>query len=54
VKIVPHSFFETTPAGTIWAEPEECLLDFHEVRLEPQDAEFLRLLTPSSMTAATQ
>lgn len=50
----PHSFFETTPDGTMWADPVECLLDLHEIRLESQAAEFLRFLTPSRMTDATQ
>lgn len=43
----PHGFFESTPDGTLWADPVECLLDLHEMRLESQASEFLRFLTPS-------
>jgi hypothetical protein len=43
----PHCFFESTPDGTLWADPVECLLDLHEMRLESQAAELLHFLTPS-------
>ena len=50
----PITFFENTPDGTLWADPVECLLDLHEMRLESQAAEFLRFLTPSRITDVTQ
>jgi len=40
-----HSFFDKASDGSFWADPVECLLDLHEMRLEPQAAEFLRFLT---------
>ena len=38
------SLFETNPRGIAWADPVECLLDLHEMRLEPQALEFLNFL----------
>ena len=38
------SLFETNPLGIAWADPVECLLDLHEMRLEPQALEFLNFL----------
>lgn len=38
------SFFETNPDGVAWADPVECLLDLHEMRLEPQALELLNFL----------
>ena len=37
----PHIFFEKAPDGSVWADPVECLLDLHEMRLESQAKEFL-------------
>ena len=37
----PHTFFEKAPDGSVWADPVECLLDLHEMRLESQAKEFL-------------
>jgi hypothetical protein len=45
----PHSFFEKAPDGSVWADPVECLLDLHEMRLESQAAEFLRFLTMNTI-----
>lgn len=42
----PHRFSETDADGIIWADPVECLLDLHEMRLESQALEFLQALTP--------
>lgn len=42
----PHTFFETDPDSILWADPVECLLDLHEMRLESQALEFLQALTP--------
>lgn len=39
------SFFETNPGGVALADPVECLLDLHEMRLESQAKEFLEVLT---------
>jgi hypothetical protein len=36
------SFFEVRPQGINIADPVECLLDLHEMRLEPQAREFVR------------
>ena len=38
----PHIFFEKAPDGSVWADPVECLLDLHEMRLESQAKEFLQ------------
>lgn len=35
------SFFTTTPDGIVWADPVECLLDLHEMRMEPQALDFI-------------
>lgn len=35
------SLFEPRPEGLLWADPVECLLDLHEMRLESQAREFL-------------
>lgn len=35
------SLFEPRPEGLLWADPIECLLDLHEMRLESQAREFL-------------
>lgn len=40
----PHTFIEKAPDGSVWADPVECLLDLHEMRLESQAAEFLAFL----------
>jgi hypothetical protein len=45
----PHSFFETASDGSSWADPVECLLDLHEMRLESQAKDFLQFLTPSAI-----
>ncbi|HBC85924.1 MAG TPA: hypothetical protein DCZ94_03115 [Lentisphaeria bacterium] len=37
-------FFETNSAGVPWADPVECLLDLHEMRLESQALGFLNAL----------
>ena len=37
-------FFEAAPDGTLWADPVECLLDLHEMRLESQAAEMIEAL----------
>jgi len=39
-----EKFFETDSGEVPWADPVECLLDLHEVRLEPQALEFLNAL----------
>jgi hypothetical protein len=46
VHIVRHAdpFFESRKGGLHWADPVECLLDLHEMRLESQAADFLREL----------
>lgn len=46
----PHRFSETDADGTLWADPVECLLDLHEMRLESQALEFLQALTPKAGT----
>jgi hypothetical protein len=45
----PQTFFETDVDGTLWADPFECLLDLHEMRLESQAAEFLKYLMLESL-----
>ncbi len=40
------SFFKIEPNGASWADPVECLLDLHEMRLESQALEFLNALRP--------
>jgi hypothetical protein len=40
----PHVFFERDDTGILWADPVECLLDLHEMRLEPQALEVIRSL----------
>jgi hypothetical protein len=47
----PHRFSETDADGILWADPVECLLDLHEMRLESQALEFLEALTPKEGTA---
>ncbi len=42
----PVVFFETDPNNGVWADPVECLLDLHEMRLEAQAAEFLTHMSP--------
>lgn len=37
-----HVFFERDKDGVLWADPVECLLDLHEMRLETQASEFLK------------
>jgi len=39
-----HTFFKSN--GILWADPVECRLDLHEMRLEPQALELLHALTP--------
>lgn len=39
-----ESFFDTGADGVRWADPVECLLDLHEMKLEPQAREFLDAL----------
>lgn len=39
-----EKFFETASDGMSWADPVECLLDLHEMRLESQAVEFLNAL----------
>ncbi len=39
-----ESLFETGADGVRWADPVECLLDLHEMKLEPQAREFLDAL----------
>lgn len=46
----PHCFSETDADGSLWADPVECLLDLHEMRLESQALEFLQALTPKGGT----
>jgi hypothetical protein len=46
----PHRFSETDANGILWADPVECLLDLHEMRLESQALEFLDALTPKAGT----
>ena len=46
----PHRFSETDADGILWADPVECLLDLHEMRLESQALEFLQALTPKGGT----
>jgi hypothetical protein len=46
----PHRFSETDADGILWADPVECLLDLHEMRLESQALEFLQALTPKAGT----
>lgn len=38
------SFFTANPDGIAWADPVECLLDLHEMRLEPQALDFINYL----------
>lgn len=38
------SFFTLNPNGVAWADPVECLLDLHEMRLEPQALDFINYL----------
>jgi len=38
------SFFEKGAGGEVWADPVECLLDLHEMKLEAQAREFLDAL----------
>ena len=42
----PVVFFESEADGTLWADPVECLLDLHELRLEAQAVEFLSHFSP--------
>jgi hypothetical protein len=42
----PVVFFETDAAGALWADPVECLLDLHELRLEAQATDFLAHVSP--------
>lgn len=37
-----HVFFQKDEEGVLWADPVECLLDLHEMRLESQASEFLK------------
>ncbi len=41
------SLFEPRPEGLLWADPVECLLDLHEMRLESQAREFLNSFPPA-------
>lgn len=45
----PHTFFEKAPDGSVWADPVECLLDLHEMRLESQAKEFLQFLVLNTL-----
>jgi len=42
----PDPFFNVDEKGHYWADEIECLLDLHEIRLEPQALEFIDRLTP--------
>lgn len=42
------SLFKPRPEGLLWADPVECLLDLHEMRLESQAREFLNSFPPTS------
>lgn len=42
----PEPLFTRSNKGEIWADEAECLLDLHEMRLEPQALEFVERLTP--------
>jgi hypothetical protein len=46
----PYRFSETDGEGVLWADPVECLLDLHEMRLESQALEFLQALAPKGDT----
>lgn len=46
----PQRFSEADDDGLLWADPVECLLDLHEMRLESQALEFLLALTPKGGT----
>lgn len=37
-----YVFFQRDEEGVLWADPVECLLDLHEMRLESQASEFLK------------
>lgn len=39
-----ESFFKENPDGIAWADPVECILDLHEMRMEPQALGFLNYL----------
>ena len=41
--------FDLDDAGLMWADPVECLLDLHEVRLESQAEQFVRRLEASGV-----
>ncbi len=41
------SLFEPRTEGLLWADPVECLLDLHEMRLESQAREFLSSFPPA-------
>ena len=41
------ALFEMDSRETLWADPVECLLDLHEMRLEPQVRQFLESFTQS-------
>ena len=45
----PHTFFERATDGSVWADPVECLLDLHEMRLEFQAKEFLQFLVRNTI-----
>jgi len=45
----PHRFCETDADGVLWADPVECLLDLHEMRLESQALELLRAVAPNGV-----
>ncbi len=47
----PHRFSEADAGGILWADPVECLLDLHEMRLDSQALDFLRVLTPKKRTS---
>lgn len=47
----PHRFSESDADGLLWADPVECLLDLHEMRLESQALDFLQALTPKGDNA---
>ena len=38
------SFFDLNPDGIAWADPVECLLDLHEMRMESQALDFINYL----------
>ena len=52
VHFVQHkeSFFAVREGGLFWADPVECLLDLHELKLEAQAMDFLNVLQSRRLT----